>query len=138
MVTSLYAGLLAFLLLSLSIIVIKGRRQEQTALGSGDSRMLEQRIRAQANLAEYTPVVLILLFAAETQGISVFFIHIIGILFFTGRVVHAYALISFEKYDGKKLITSTKYRKIGMVCTFISLAISATANIIIYAYKILQ
>ncbi|MDA0781820.1 MAG: MAPEG family protein [Rickettsiales bacterium] len=138
MVTSLYAGLLAFLLLSLSIIVIKGRRQEQTALGSGGSRMLEQRIRAQANLAEYTPIVLILLFAAETQGVSIYLIHLIGLLFFTGRVVHAYALISFEKYDGNKLITSTKYRKIGMVCTFLSLAILASTNIIAYAYKTLQ
>ncbi len=100
--------------------------------------MLEQRIRAQANLAEYTPIVLILLFAAETQGISIYLIHLIGLLFFTGRVVHAYALISFEKYDGNELITSTKYRKIGMVCTFLSLAILASANIIAYAYKTLQ
>lgn len=138
MVTSLYAGLLAFLFLYLSVMVIKGRRKENTALGSGSSRMLEQRIRAQGNLSEYAPITLLLLFMAESQAVSIYLIHIIGLMFFIGRIVHAYAITTFEKYDGEKLITSTKYRKIGMVCTFLSLATLASVNIIVYASKALQ
>lgn len=131
MIVSLYAGLLVFLFLYLSVLVIKARIKEKTALGSGNSRFLEQRIRAHANFAEYTPIILILLFLAESQNVSSYIIHLVGILYLTGRVSHAYSLIFAEKYEGEKLLTPLKYRQCGMICTFLSLIIGATANIIV-------
>ena len=131
MIVSLYASLLAFLFLYLSVMVIKARVKEQTALGSGKSRFLEQRIRAHANFAEYTPIILILLFLAESQNVPFYVIHFIGILYLAGRISHAYSLIFAEEYDGEKMTTTLKYRQFGMVCTFFSLVSGAVANIFV-------
>lgn len=131
MVGSLYAGLLALLFLYLSVMVIKARIKEQKALGINGSKFLEKHIRAHANFAEYTPIILILLFLAESQEAPFYFIHFIGILYLLGRISHAYSLIFAEKYEGDKITTTLKYRQFGMVCTFVSLLSSAVANVIL-------
>jgi uncharacterized membrane protein YecN with MAPEG domain len=132
MITSLYAGLLGLIFLYLSILVIKVRVKEETALGSGSSRILEQRIRAHGNFAEYTPIILILLFALETANVNNLIIHSFGVLYVTGRLSHLYSIVFVEKYEGEKLTTTIKYRQIGMVCTFLSLITLSIANIITF------
>lgn len=132
MVVSLYASILTLIYIFLSALVIKGRRKEKTALGSGGSKMLEQRIRAHANFAEYTPIFLILLFLAETQNASTYIIHGVASIFTIGRILHIYALVMSEKYDGDKLLKAPTYRVNAMVCTFTAIIICAKLNIIAY------
>ncbi len=109
--------------------------KEQTALGSGGSRMLEQRIRAHGNFAEYTPIFLILLFISNVQGFPPLMIHAFGTIYIIARTSHIYAVVFYEKYDGEKLLTTTKYRVIGMVFTLLSITLLALINIITYITK---
>jgi uncharacterized membrane protein YecN with MAPEG domain len=136
MVVSLYASLLAIIFVFLSVLVIKARISAQVAIGSGGSKLLEQRIRAHANFSEYTTFVLVLLFMAEYQAVSGYITHILGILFLTGRISHLYSLVFHEKYEDGRLKTSLKYRQIGMFCTFTTISLCSVINLVLYLTKI--
>ena len=117
MIVSLYASILAIVFLALSYFVVLSRRSEKVALGTGDSMIVQQRMRAQANFSEYTPLTLILMFFAEYQGLEGLYLHILGCMFLLGRLLHAYSLVFYEKYEGFSLLTNTNYRRYGMYVT---------------------
>ena len=50
--------------------------------------MLDRAIRAQGNLTEYAPMMLILLYLLETLGQSAWTLHVLGSLFLLGRLMH--------------------------------------------------
>ncbi len=78
-VTPLYAALLGFLLVYLSIRVIRLRRRLKVAIGGGGEAVIERAARVQANFSEYVPMALILLLLAEIQGGSPLVLHAIGL-----------------------------------------------------------
>lgn len=91
MVTALYAALLALLLSILSIRVIGLRGNPAFAFiaqGRGDDELLQRAIRAQGNLTEYLPTMLILLYFLETSGLSTGLLHALAGAFLIGRVMH--------------------------------------------------
>lgn len=91
MVTALYAALLALLLSILSIRVIGLRGNPAFAFiaqGRGDDELLQRAIRAQGNLTEYLPTMLILLYFLETSGLSTGLLHALAGAFLVGRVMH--------------------------------------------------
>ncbi len=88
-VTSIYAAILAFLFVYLSIRVIGQRKSSRVALGMGDDRNLERRARVQANFAEYVPLALISLLLAELAGLPRLMLHAAGAIFVVGRILHA-------------------------------------------------
>ena len=91
MVTALYASLLAILLFILSIRVIGLRGNPAFAFiaqGKGDDELLQRAIRAQGNLTEYAPTMLILLFLLETSGVADAKLHALAGAFLLGRVRH--------------------------------------------------
>ncbi|OUV60114.1 MAG: glutathione S-transferase [Cellvibrionales bacterium TMED122] len=91
MVTALYAALLALLLSILSIRVIGLRGNPAFAFiaqGRGDDELLQRAIRAQGNLTEYLPTMLILLYFLETSGLSTGLLHALAGTFLIGRVMH--------------------------------------------------
>ena len=91
MVTALYASLLAILLFILSIRVIGLRGNPAFAFiaqGKGDDELLQRAIRAQGNLTEYAPTMLILLFLLETSGVADAKLHALASAFLLGRVMH--------------------------------------------------
>lgn len=90
--TPLYAGLLGLLFLFLSFRVVGIRRSEKISLGDGGNAVLQKRIRVQGNCAEYAPFGILLLALAELQGMPVWLVHVFGLLFLLGRVLHAYGL----------------------------------------------
>ena len=118
MITPIYAALLGIILIALSINVIKSRRKFGAGLGDADNMEMKRRIRAQANLAEYTPIFLILLGYAEYQQMPHWAVHLFGLIFLSGRIMHAYSLLKAEQYDGHKLIANPIWRIRGMICTF--------------------
>lgn len=118
MVISLYAALLAFMLVWLSINVIKGRRLFGAAAGDAGEVELRQRIRAHANFAEYAPLFVILCALAEYNGLPFYAVHLLGVAFLAGRIMHAYSLLKFEKFIDGKLSANPIWRIRGMVCTF--------------------
>lgn len=126
MITSIYASLLALLLIVLSINVVKGRKKFAVSLGDSDNIQMRCRVRAQANLAEYAPIFIILLGFSEHNGLPVWAVHIFGLIFLIGRFMHAYSLLKEEKYDQfNKLVAIPIWRIRGMICTFISIGMLA-------------
>jgi len=109
-VTALYAALLAFLLLWLSIQVIKERRRSRVSLGAGEDAALLQATRAHGNFAEYVPICLIMLALLEGLGVSVWALHALGAGLLAGRLAHGIGLL----HQPHKLLL----RQIGMALTF--------------------
>jgi uncharacterized membrane protein YecN with MAPEG domain len=122
-VTMLYAGLAALMLLVLSFRVIAVRRDARVGLGDGGIERLQQRIRAHANFAEYVPLALILMALIETSRVPSWPLHLIGIALLAGRAVHAWSL-SAENLMG---------RTVGMSLTFAVLVVSAVWALTIWA-----
>lgn len=120
-ISSLYAGILTFVLIALSIRVITLRRKLLVGIGSGEHPELARAIRAHANFTEYTPLALILLALAEIGGAHATLLHGAGLLLLTTRVIHA---ISISKSSGK-----STGRVVGMMGTFAALAILAVVLI---------
>ena len=93
-ITTLYAALLALLLIALAGLVVRGRIRHHIDLGTGAQGEIEPQVRAHANLAEYAPVFLVLQHA--------------GASFLLGRVMHGAGLsqargASFGRYWGTVL-----------------------------------
>lgn len=88
-ISAFYAGFVGLLLLALSSLVVKNRLRARVSLGSGDDRRLERAIRAQANLAEYAPMTLLLMAILELGGVSPWLLHGCGSVFVVSRVLHA-------------------------------------------------
>lgn len=135
MITSIFASILALMLVWLSVNVIKGRRTLKIGVGDDNNMQLTLRIRAQANLAEYAPIFIILLGFSEYLGLYKWAVILFGIAFVIGRILHAYSLLVAEKYDGNKLTTNPKWRILGMVIIFNCLIF---LSIIIFIQNILK
>ncbi|MGH1441629.1 MAG: MAPEG family protein [Cellvibrionaceae bacterium] len=88
MITGFYAGLLALFFVWLSLNVVKLRRRYKVAYGSGGVEPLEQAISAHNNMSQYSPVMLLLLFFLEYQQVHFLLIHLGGLLFVIGRLIH--------------------------------------------------
>ncbi|GHG60145.1 glutathione S-transferase [Alishewanella longhuensis] len=123
MITGIYAALLALLFIILSLAVITKRRQLQVALGSGGHSALERAIRVHANFAEYTPIALILLFLAETNGLAAPWLHVLGSMLVLGRLSHAYGVSQTKE--------PLQFRVWGMLLTFGVLTLSALAILVL-------
>lgn len=122
MVTSLYAGILAVLFIRLSIDTILGRRKHQISLGYGPNNEIEAVVSAHANFTAYVPLMLALLFFAESSNVfPSFVIHILAALFTIGRIQHYLA------FKAKKM--NFKLRVIGMHLTLWPLLLLGFMNI---------
>lgn len=124
MISSLYAALLAFLIVWLSLRVIKLRRAKKIRLGDGRDPDLQAAIRAQGNATEYIPISLILLVLLELGGGHVALIHLGGVTVIAGRLLHARGLLT----------DNLQYRVLGMQLTFYTIIGLAIANLAYVAY----
>ncbi|MDT8311855.1 MAG: MAPEG family protein [Methylophaga sp.] len=119
MITALYASLAAFLIVKLSLGVIKLRRKHKVRLGDGGVDELQTAIRIQANAIEYIPITLLLILLLEMANVSWWIIHLAGITLLAGRLIHAAGL---KNHDLKK-------RVLGMQITIFLLVALAVLNI---------
>ena len=107
-ITAIYASLAGLLLLVLSFRVVRSRRKLSVGLGDGGQESLLRAQRAQANFTEYVPIALILLAAAESQGLSAWLLQTAGAVLVLARLLHAWGLSqssgrSFGRYWGTLL-----------------------------------
>jgi uncharacterized protein len=116
-VTGIYAFGLTVLYLLLAVRVIIYRRGNKVSLGTGNDPVLEARIRAHGNFAEYAPLGLILMLIAEMQGTPSIWLHLVGALLLAGRLMHG-VNFSFA-------IRKMPLRFGGMILTIFALAIGA-------------
>jgi len=96
-VTPLYAGLLALWFAALSVRVIRGRRAG-ISFGDGGDPVMLRKIRAQANFAEYVPLILVMMAVPEVGGASAYLLHALGIGILAGRLLHGYALSFTQRF----------------------------------------
>ncbi len=120
-VAPLYTALLGFLLVYLSIRVIRLRRRFKVAIGAGGEAAIERAARVQANFSEYVPMALILLLLAEIQGGSPLVLHAIGLALVVGRAAHAFGVSqAAENY---------RWRTLGIMLTFFAIIVGGIANL---------
>ncbi len=96
-ITPLYAGLLAFWFLVLSVRVVQ-QRGHGVSLGHGDDQVLLRRIRAHGNFAEYVPLILVLMGMLELGGLNKMVLHALGATLLVARLLHGIALSFTEKW----------------------------------------
>ncbi len=120
-VTPIYAALLTFFYIFLSLRIAFVRRRERISLGDADDPALRTRIRVHANFVEYAPFGLLLLLLIEIQGGHLVLLHVTGLMLLIGRVGHAWGLSQYPQ--------SIPLRSSGMVLTFSSMSIAALANL---------
>jgi uncharacterized protein len=118
--TSIYAGLCGLLMVWLATQVTKLRRANRVKLGDGGNFVLQSAIRAHGNFAEYMPIVLIMLFLLEYNGMHYLVIHALGVTFLIGRWIHAQGLLK----------DNLRYRVRGMSLTLYILIALSVANIL--------
>jgi uncharacterized protein len=109
-ITPFYIGLFLFFGIYLSMNVIKLRRKYKIGVGNGGNEDLARAVRVHGNFIEQVPLALIGLAMIEAQQLHFVFVHLLGLLFFFARIMHARGL---AESAGK-----TKGRFIGMVITF--------------------
>jgi hypothetical protein len=113
------AGLLGLLALVLTINVGRMRSGKKIFLGDGGDRDLTVAIRAQGNLLELTPLILILLWMLHgPMGHRL--PDILAILLVVARFLHAGGMLGFVPYG----------RPAGAIATTVILAVAALALIV--------
>lgn len=118
MITAMYAGCLGLMMVALGFNVTRYRRRYRSALGDAGEMGLIRVMRAHGNLAEYAPLFIVLLALAEWQKLPAYAVHVLGVVFIAGRVMHAYSLLAHERYVDGKIQHFPKWRTAGMICTF--------------------
>ena len=121
MITPLYAGLLTFVFVALSVRVIGARRSGRVALGDGGVSSVLRCMRVHGNFAEYVPLALILMLVLELQNAPAVVLHTLGMALLGGRMIHAFGV----SQDPEPM----RLRVAGMATTFMVLITSAMGNI---------
>ena len=127
MITLLYAGLCALLVLLLAIRVAHWRFRHKIGIGDGGDKELLKRVRAHGNAVEYLPLCLILLGGLELNGYPNGLIHGFGAALFMSRVAHAWGL---SRHSG-----SSFGRVSGMVVTWAIMLAMAGFGIVGYVMQ---
>ncbi len=88
-VTPLYAAFFALVLVALQwrVVALRDKYQSTRMQEDGHSEMAAIT-RAVAHMVEYTPIALLLMLIAETQGTSPVIMHALGVTLIAGRVLH--------------------------------------------------
>lgn len=124
-VTSLYASLLALLLLYLAYRIVKVRRSNKVGLGSGGDEAVEHAMRVMGNAVEYVPIALILIALLEINHTPQWMIHVYGVVLFAARLYH---LRGFGSNSG---ISNGRYY--GTLGTWLVIVLAALTNLVHFA-----
>jgi uncharacterized membrane protein YecN with MAPEG domain len=129
-ITAIYAAILTFVYVKLTLNVINLRRQNQVSLGDGGREDLQQAIRSHGNFTEYVPLGLILLACLEANHIHWTIVLLLGGVFTTGRLYYAKAFLE-ETHNIELRVKGMKYTLWGLQ------ALAATNVIALIIQKIL-
>ena len=117
MATTLYGALLGLWLVILSLRVIAlrgGPGMGWLNFGYTGEQALTRSVRAQGNLIEYAPMFVILMFLAESGGVSSFSLHYYGGTFLLGRLMHG--VYGEKRYPAFRRHNSNPAATIGHFC----------------------
>ncbi len=92
LVSPIYIGIVGLLAIYLSFKVSLKRLKHKVSTGDGDNSHLFKSIRVHANYIENAPLAMILLLVIELQGAPTWMVHLLGLAFVFGRILHVYGL----------------------------------------------
>lgn len=121
-ITALYAGLFALLLLCLTLNVVRLRREHKIGLLDEGNIVLRKAIRMHGNATENIPIILILMGLAESNAASPILLHATGSIALVCRIWHALGI--------SKTAGISKGRLYGMLGTFLVILFLAVYNIV--------
>ena len=124
-VTPIYAAILSFIFVTISVRTILIRRKLQIAIGDGDQPLLARAARVHTNFAKYVPLSLILIYFLETCSVSKLWIHLLCITLVIGRVTHALGISQAKE--------NYRYRVTGMALTFTAILSASLGLLTVYA-----
>jgi uncharacterized membrane protein YecN with MAPEG domain len=87
-ITALYLAALALVYAALAIHVIWLRGRTVAAFGDGDNPTLRGAIRSHANLAEYVPIIALMVAMLEVSGASPVRVHVLMMGLLLSRLMH--------------------------------------------------
>ena len=91
-ITAIFAGLLALMLVGVSIRVTVLRAKKKVDLFDGGVPELGRAIRVQGNFIEYVPMALALIGLLEWMGLRPWAVYALGAALVIGRLAHAWGL----------------------------------------------
>lgn len=115
--TPIFAALLAFIFLFLSLSVIKLRFSKKVSLGDGGDPDLQAAIRTHANFTEYVPISLLLLWFVEAFTYSSNLVFILGSILVVARLAHIIGMRNPKEF--------MIFRQLAVVATHAVIAVSA-------------
>ena len=119
-ITIFYSIILTTFMLILAFRVIDLRKSPVTKFLHSDDRVVDEEtlrraVRGHGNLIEYAPLFLILMLVMEIKGLDSTYLHISGVVFTVGRLMHG-IVFSFMK-------PNLLLRVGGMILTFMGFII---------------
>jgi len=118
-ITPLYAAVLGFVLVALSLRVILVRRSLRVGLGDANHPELLRAIRVHGNFVEYVPTALLLVLFVELGGGGAWLCHALCWALVTGRLLHAFGVSRVQE--------NLVFRQVGMLLTFSTLLVASLA-----------
>jgi len=93
MTSVIYVVLLALLMCWLALNVVKARRKNKIPYADGGVTELQIARSAHSNAAEYIPIAMLLLLILEYNGAPLWMVHIVGVTFVVGRLMHSHSIL---------------------------------------------
>lgn len=93
-ITAIITGLLALMLVGISIRVTVLRARKKIDFFDGGDAELGRAIRVQGNFVEYVPLALALIGLNEWMGVAPWVVYTFGLALVASRIVHALGLYS--------------------------------------------
>jgi len=93
-ITAIFTGILAVMLVVLSVRVTRSRQSKKISLSDGGDKEMTAIVRAQGNFIEYVPMALAVMALIEAMGGRHWVVYTFGILLVVARIAHAFALYS--------------------------------------------
>lgn len=116
MYSLLFLCLVSLLSFYIAILIIKERRSNQIAYGTGGVTKIKSLTAAHQNLITYAPMYFIIaIYAESNELISTYTAISLGGIFTLGRFIHGHGLCVAELSDKPNF----KFRIFGMLLTFI-------------------
>jgi uncharacterized protein len=103
LITSIYAAVLAIIMVALSSHVSAQRGKANVSILDGGNAELQLRMRRHGNFVENVPMALVIMLLAELDGVGVNWIRGAGLLLVVGRILHAIGLRA-EKATALRLV----------------------------------
>lgn len=93
-ITAVFAGLLALMLVGVSVRVTVLRAKKKVDLFDGGDAELGRAIRVQGNFTEYVPMALALMGLVEWMGVRPWAVYLLGFALLAARLLHALGIYS--------------------------------------------